>query len=374
MMHTRIRAWLIAFTLSAAIAFIVIRLTQEMGSGQASRYEAAARTPWEAVVVPESFRFAIPWLAHQVADLGGMDIPQAYFRIQIVLYASVLASVWVWLRGGLRLSRRVSACVASLFVFSYPGVYNLHNTSHVGFGEHLMLLATFLLLYHGKFIPFLIAVAGSCFVKESIGLVMIPTYLMIELTTRRERRSLVRMAALMALYLTLTAMVSRGYFFQGATDTKLLVNYYSWEYLRAIWQYIGGWSSGLSQVIHTYGPLWGVAALGFVLGGVRERAMGTMQLMACLLPVFACDVSRVVGVGFPAMLLLSSEWLRRMPWKDSLLLAGVCAAYFLAWNHRICYPGVLEGSMLIVILLGARQFPRRRPGVAIQGTAERRTP
>ena len=106
--------------------------------------------------------------------------------------------------------------------------------------------------------------------------------------------------------------------------------------------------SGLSQVLHTYGPLWGIAVTGFIIATPRDRCMSVMQLTACLLPFLACDLSRVVGIGYPSMLLLASLWFQRIPRRDAVLLSCVSAFYFLCWNHQRCYPGILEGCLIIV--------------------------
>ena len=173
---------IVAFLISSVLAVFMMRITKPMGFGQSDVYEAVTREPWKVVHVPESYRFVVPWMAHEISVVSHMNLHRTYFCIQVFCYAVILSTIWIWLTCGLRMDSLVAACICSLFVFSFPGVYNLHNLIHIGFVEHLLILLAFLLIYYNKYITLLLLLVSSCFVKESVGLVAIPTYFVTALT------------------------------------------------------------------------------------------------------------------------------------------------------------------------------------------------
>jgi hypothetical protein len=343
---------LLAFSISVVVAVLMMQITKPTGFGQARWYEAQAHTPWNVGHVPEGYRPAIPWIAYGITRLTHASVPAAFFCLQIAFYGIILSMLWIWATRGLHLDPLVAACVCSLFVFSFAGTYNLHNRIHIGFAEHLFVLATFLLIYYDKFPALVAVVVVSCFVKESVGLVAIPTYFIAALTQERWQK-VVWKTGVMGLLFVLTAwFIRQGCLYSEKPHVSNFTGYYlDPNYLNDQLRFMGGAWTGFVEAVCTYGPLWLLAGVGFLLADARTRALGTLQVAACLFPFVACDVARLVGLGFPVMLLLASIVLRRVPKHTAVILTSICAFWALCSNHGIGHWTVTLGSATVVMLL-----------------------
>ena len=139
-MKTKLQLIIILLFIFSIVGVYVTYVTLPMGYGDSNHYLKMAQSPGTSVASPWGYRIAIPYVAALFSSIFNFPIKLSFVAAQIGMYALFLTLLSLWLLWGLRISRFATAMSCLLFVFSYPGVYNLHNVVHVGFGEHLFVL------------------------------------------------------------------------------------------------------------------------------------------------------------------------------------------------------------------------------------------
>jgi hypothetical protein len=328
------------------------RATVPMGSGDSGHYLAMARHPGTFVGSPWGYRIAVPYVAASISSLTGVPVETAYTVLQVGMFSLFLTALFLWLSWGFGISTFAASMACLLFIFSYPGVYNLHNVTHVGLGEHLLVLLGCIALYHNRFLFFVCVVAASCLVKESVGMLLIPSFLVLALMFENWRGALLKTAVVAAVYVSLHLGLRSGILFHERIDLGTYASFYTWEYVRFVHNYWGGGKGAAFQIAFTFGPAWLLAFTGVFIAPRRLKALAIVPLLAALQIALATDVGRMVGVGAPVLMALAAFALSRLDKKRALLLVGLSCLYFLCYNHGVgTKPGFIVSVALTSVIL-----------------------
>jgi hypothetical protein len=311
------------------------KITIPMGFGDSERYLPMAEAPGTFTTAPWGYRIAIPYAAASLSSLLGVSIKSAFGMLQVGMYSILLTTMFLWIHLGLRVDSYTGAITTLLFVFSYAGVYNLHNVVHVGFGEHLLVLLGIIAIYHNYYGALLGIIILSCFVKETVGLIIVPTFFVYSLTYERLGPACLKTAILGIAFVSLSLLVRSSILFTNHTDVMEYVSFFNWQYVKFVYAYWGGVRGAIWQTAQTFGPTWLLAFAGFLVAPTRLKLLAVVPALCTLQIVFATDVLRMVGVGFPVVLALSALSLTRVDVKWRTPLVCLSAFYFLCWNHGI---------------------------------------
>ena len=342
--------------------------------GDADRYEAVAHNVGVLVHPPWGCRIGIPYLAAGLIRATGLGLASSFVLLQILLYAGLLAATFLWAGRVLNLGRSGAALLCLLLACSFPAVYNLHNTTHVGFAEHLLILLGFIAIQRERFLPLAVLLLAAGFVKESVGAMLIPVFAFSVLFTRRPVEAAVRTALLGGIFVVVFLVLRSGLLYSGREGLGTYSSFYSAYYFEYVYGWWGGIRRALFQMLATFGPLWVLALAGFLLADWRQRMLGVLIPVAILETVLATDVARVVGLSFPAVLLLAAVCFERLDTRARVALTSINAVYFLSWNHNVGFALVMLGSMLgtIGILVWALRVELNDEGRAMAGYARGR--
>ena len=348
----------VVFVLAALAALFMQSVTQPMGFGDSSIYRQMAQSPGTLIKPPWGFRIAVPYTAALISNTLNIDLRYAFAAMQIAMYALIMTGLWFWTSRALCTDRFSVALMCLLFMFSYPGVYNLHNVVHVGLAEHLLVLAGCIAIYHGRFSALMCVILVSCFVKESVGMLLIPTFIIVEIAVGKRSLILRRAGMLIAIYAGCFLLLRSGLLFANRLDTAHYAYFYSWKYMQQLYNYWGGVLGAVKHIAVTFGPTWILALGGFIVAPSRLKWLSCLVLFAASQIVLATDVMRMVGTAYPAVLALSVFCLVRVKRHWAALLVGSQALYFFCYNY-----GVGAGSVFVVfapvsllILLLARYY------------------
>src|SRR5205807_1857267 len=80
--------------------------------------------------------------------------------------------------------------------------------------------------------------------------------------------------------------------------------FYSWGYVKYVYEYFGGTTGALKQIAAAFPVLWPLAPAGFMMSDKRSRSMCVLLPLAIAQIALATDVTRMTSLGFPAILLL----------------------------------------------------------------------
>jgi hypothetical protein len=328
-------------------------ITKDFGFGDSGDYMLVAQFPFQLKAPPFGYRIAIPYLASFMSQNLHMGLERTFEVLQIVMYSLVLTVWYLWVTIGLRLSSFVSVLTCLLFIFSYPGVYNLHNVVHVGFGEHLFLLLGFIAIYHNRFILLCIIVAVSCFVKENVGALLIPTSLVSNFIEEKLSITVGKVAILSSIFLGGSLLLRSGLLFMGeGSAVQYIQGYISWDYIKWCYNFSGGWPTILLSVLGTFGVSWLLAVAGFWVAPNRLRWLIILPLLAIMQLILAASgAGRMAGLGFPVVLALSGVALDSMHRILAVLLVIINAAFFLCLNHQLHNRPIELGLLGITALI-----------------------
>ncbi len=334
------------------IAGLYLRqVTRPKGYGDSAIYLAMAKSVWTFTQSPWGYRIAVPYSAAYLAYYLRVPLETMFLVLQVGMYAVTVVALFVWFHIILRVRVYPAVLGLLLFVFSYPGLYNLHNTVHVGFAEHLLLVLGCIFIYQDRYFLLLLLVAVSGFVKETIGLLLIPTYLMVNLVTRNWIRLLVKTILLLVVFIGISLLLRSGILFRNPVDLSDYSSFYNREYLAYVFNYWGGLINALELVLYTFGPVWLLAIAGVIQSPARLKAMLILPVLAILQITLGTDLFRMVGVGFPVVLAYVVVLLDRMGPKWASIFTGVSLFYALTWNHDIAPNAALWGSLTLTLLL-----------------------
>ena len=219
-MKRKLLVAILLFGCFVVIGFCVRQFTLPMGFGDEDKYLVMAQAPGRFASVPWGYRVAVPYAASALSKALSIPLKTAFVVLQLSMFGVTLTLLVRWMSDGLASRNFVTGLSASLFVFSYPGIYNLHNIVHVGFGEHLFLILGCMAIYSNRFTVLCLVMAASCFVKESVGFLLIPTYFAFAMLFSAWGTALLRTACLIAVFLKKFSRDRQG---------RRLKNYYTSE-------------------------------------------------------------------------------------------------------------------------------------------------
>ena len=339
-------------TIFALVGWIMKILTNPMGLHDSYAYLLVAQSPFELTAPPFGYRIAIPYLAAFLSASLHMNLERTFEVLQIGLYSLVLTSWYLWATLGLKLTKPTSVMTCILFIFSYPGVYNLHNAVHVGFGEHLFLLLGFMAIFHNSYWLLYIIIIISCFVKENVGVLLIPTFAVNNLYYEKLRLTFVRTVALSATFLVISVLLRTGVFFKSGLLVQYTSMYTNWAFIKYCYNYNGEYDMILLSIGATFGVTWLLALVGFIVAPNRMRVLLILPVLATIMTVWAAGgTARMVGLGFPVILAFSGLALDRMHKTLAGMIVITNAAFFLCVNHQTHNPieiGLLGIAVLIL--------------------------
>ena len=326
-------------------------VTAPMGFGDSQHYYEMARQPGKFAGSPWGYRIAVPYAAAAISSMTGVSIETAFTVLQLGMFSLFLTILFLWLSWGFGISAFAASLACLLFIFSYPGIYNLHNVAHVGLGEHLFILLGCIAIYYNRFLPFICIAAASCFVKESIGMLLIPSYLFLAVVFGNRREAVVKTAIAAAACVSLHLGLRSGALFSEGSDFGTYASFYTLEYVRSVHKYWGGVKGAAFQIAITFGPTWAAACAGMFIAPRRLKALAIVPVLAAFQIVLATDVGRMIGVGIPVLAALAAFTFSRLAKKHALLLVGLSCIHFLCYNHGIGAKAVFYGSVALAVSL-----------------------
>ena len=335
------------FTLLAVVAR---HLTLPMGFGDSENYLEMAQTPGAFIRSPWGYRIGVPYAASGLASLLSLPIETAFGSLQFAMFGVLMAALFAWISTGLERGTFIGALCALLFMLSYPGTYNLHNVVHVGLGEHLFVVLGCLAIYSNRFLTLCLITALSCFVKESVGFLLIPTYLLSAMIFSPWRTALSNSAILCAAFLAPFLLLRSGVLFEDHPSLNTYLSFYTPEYMRSCWSYWGGPGGAIKQIALWFAPVCLLSVAGFFAAPPKLKPLAVLPILAIIQIALATDVMRMVGVGIPVMITLSGYTLSKMRATHAVLVVALSGFHFLALNHWI------GGSVSLILACGGTLF------------------
>ena len=324
---------LVGFWAGGAGLFLLLRaVTQPLGSGDASIYQAMAEHPTQFAHAPHGYRILVPWLVHGVMRLTALPVTSSYLAVSAILFASLLAVLALWFHCIEHADALLTLQVVLLGACAYPGLYYSHNVMHVGLGELVVLTAGCAAIRARHFGLVLGIVIAGGFVKET-ALALVPLWFIVELGSMPWRRLLPRAASLAVAGLAVFFVLRSGLLFAaaGAPGSGAALTTTNPDELRAYW--VSPYNV-VMRVSETFGALWLLAALGFVYAEGRARRLALLIPLALGQIAVATDISRMAALALPVVLLLALMFLRRLPRIGQVVLTVFAIAVFVAYDFR----------------------------------------
>jgi hypothetical protein len=319
----------------ALLGLVARHITIPMGFGDSKNYLEMAQAPGTFISSPWGYRIGVPYAARGVSQMLSLPIQTAFSLLQLSMFGVIMTVLFLWVSSVLERGGLIGALCAMLFAFSYPGTYNLHNVVHVGLGEHLFVLLGSMAIYSNRFFVLCVVIAISCFVKESGGFLLIPTYLVSALIFSPWRTALQRCALLCVAFLAPFLVLRSGVFFDNHNSLNTYISFYTLDYMRFCWNYWGGPLGAIKQIAFWFGPLCLLSVVGFFAAPPKLKALAALPILATIQIALATDVMRMVGVGVPVMIALSGFTLSRMRATHAVLVVVLCSLHFLTLNHQV---------------------------------------
>jgi hypothetical protein len=296
MMTKRIVAFILLVGCCAVAGLYVRQFTLPMGFGDSGHYLAMAQDPGTFERSPWGYRIAVPYAASGISRALALSIRSAFGILQLAMFGLTLSLIFLWISGPLSRDRLVAALSTTLFTFSYPGVYNLHNIIHVGLGEHLFVLLGCIAIYSNRWLALCLVTAVSCLVKESVGFLLIPSYFVSAVFFDPWRRAFARTAVLCVAFLAPFMFLRSGLLFHNHADINTYTSFYTLDYVRYCWNYWGGAAGAVKAIITWFGPLCLLSIVGFFVAPPRLKVLVVLPVLAAIQIALATDVMRMVGV------------------------------------------------------------------------------
>lgn len=341
---------MVMVTSFALLGLATRNLTLPMGFGDSETYLEMAQTPGAFIRSPWGYRIGVPYAASALATLLSLPIETAFSVLQLSMFGVIMTALCTWISTGLERGPLVGTLCALLFMFSYPGTYNLHNVAHIGLGEHLFILLGCMAIYGKHFFALCVVTVLSCFVKESVGFLLIPTYLLSAMIFSPWRAALSNSAILCAVFLAPFLLLRSGVFFNSDASLNTYISFYTLDYMRFCWNYWGGPIAALKQIAFWFSPLCLLAVVGFFAAPPKMKALAVLPILATIQIALATDVMRMVGVGIPVMIALGGFTLSKMRATHAIAVVALSSFQFLTLNHSI------GGSVSFILACGGTLF------------------
>jgi hypothetical protein len=321
-------------------------------------------------ISPHGYRILVPYLAAWLARVADIPLPDAFLVLTLFAFAGVNLTLVLWFNRGLGLTLSTALLLSVLYVFSYAGIYNLHNAVHVGYWEHWFLLVGFICIYHGRFWALAAIVLVSVWIKETILLVM-PLEFMMVWRARGLRRAILRVSILMGLFLFVFLLLRSGIWLTGTTGFSSYSSFYSLAYLDFI---VKGWVqiNPIKEIYFAFQLLWLVGLFGWFYAPGRARWMALFVPVAIAQVLLATDTQRMTALAFPAVLLLCAFLLKELSLVAQCFVVALNPLAFLMYNLHGRYLLVFTASAAFWLVfwygfpLWSRLLPKPAPVARIQ--------
>ena len=334
----------------ALLGLVVRHITIPMGFGDSENYLKMAQAPGTFITSPWGYRIGVPYAARGVSNLLSLPIQGAFSFLQLTMFGLIMAALFLWVSSVLGRGIFIAALCALLFTFSYPGTYNLHNVVHVGLGEHLFILLGCMAIYSNRFFTLCAVTALSCFVKESVGFLLIPTYLLSAMLFSPWRKAFSNSALLCAAFLAPFLLLRSGVLFDNHASLNTYLSFYTLDYMRSCWTYWGGPVGAMKQIVSWFAPVCFLSVAGFFSAPTKLKTLAVLPILAIIQIALATDVMRMVGVGIPVIIALSGFTLSKMRATHAALAVALSGFQFLTLNHFV------GGSVSLTLACGGTLF------------------
>lgn len=357
------------FVMSMAVAFLMPLLTNSWGFGDSEYYLPMAKNPWVLFDSPWGYRIAVPYFINFFSELVGLRVESVYFLFQVFVFAGIVSLIFHWMKNGLKVSNKSAVLALLLFVFSYPGVYNLHNSSHVGLAEHFFILLGCYLAYRRLKKAFVCVLFMSFFVKENIFVFLLVMNFVFIVYRGNVKKAFLESIMLFVLALMVFVFIRSGVLFHGESNLSSYSHIYNWEWLVYVYNYWGGVSGGIARIIGTLGPIWFIAFYSLYFTRTKEKLLLIVALLACGQILLVTDIYRLVGVCAPILVVLSGVVFDRIKPTTAYWLVGVNVIYFFAFNYSFYAKATLSvGLVVVLVVLFLDRYERSIGAVDIEAT------
>lgn len=333
------------------VGFSMRHATQPMVSGDCGTYLKMAESPGTFVAPPWGYRIGIPYTAALLSDVADIPLQTVFEILQIGMFAVFAVLLFVWVSKELGRGAFTAGLAVLLFVFSFPGVYNIRNVIQVGFAEYVLILVGCIAIYGSRFPLLCLVVGASAVVKESVGFLLIPSFFLTTVRFDRSRTAWVRSAVIIAIFLLPFLLLRSGIFFRNHGDIGTYTSFYTWEYVAFVYNYWGGITRATALIALTFGPLCLISAVGFLFAPPRLKALVVIPVLATLQIVLATDVLRMFAVGIPVLIGLAAFALSKLDRRHAGLLASVPCVQFLCLNRGLHIIPVSVAALVLTLAL-----------------------
>lgn len=348
--------WLLLGLAYLALGVALRALTRPMGLGDSETYLQMAEQVGVFTISPHGYRILIPYLAAFLSNLTSTPLPTAFLVLTLSAFAGVNLTLAIWFNRILCLPFSTALLLTGLYVFSYAGIYNLHNAVHVGYWEHWFVLLGFIAIYHERFRLLAATVFLGVWIKETVVL-LLPLEFAMVWRHRGLRNAVFSIGILGAIFLSVFLFMRSGLVLSGATGFGTYSSFYSLEYIQFV---LAGWKSTnpLKEIYFAFQLLWLIALFGWFRAPPRARRMTLLIPLAVAQILFATDTQRMTVLAFPAILLLIAFLFRHQSIAAQAFLAILNPLAFLLYNFHGRY---LLLYNLWVLLWLSLWFASRQP-------------
>ena len=335
---------------------IISFITLDMGFGDFGHYLKMSEYPGNFVGSPWGYRIAIPYLVAIFSSMG-TSIKITYTIVQIAMYSSFLTVLYLWISKEFQVNKFAAIGTCVLFMFSFPGVYNLHNVIHIGFSEYFFILLGCIAIYNNHLIFLIIIIVLSSFVKESVPMLLIPTYFVSSLIMFNWKSTFLKTSLLVLIFMAIFIFLRSGFLFKKDVDINTYTSFYNLEYMLFVYEYWGGLFGAVRKIIGTFGPIWLLSIIGFYISSKRLKGLMILPFLAILQIVLATDIWRMVGVGAPMVLVFAALTLNRLDKTSIFFIVIISSLNFLCFN----FDTFAKLSLIIsIIITGILLFINRK--------------
>ena len=332
-------------------------------------YFEMANAPFKYVGSPYGYRIGVPYSAALLSSVFGVDLVASFAAVRLVAFASFMTVLCLWMLNGLQLRRLIVGLAAALFLFSPGATYNLYNMWVIGFAELLFVLVGVIAIYHCRFGILMWVVAVSALFKESVGLVLIPSYLFSEAASR-QWGTLVRNTLLLLLaFASVFLLLRSGVIFYGNCGLDSYASFYSAGYLREVYNSWGGLLGAGRLILLAFGPVWLLAVWGVRRAPSRFRPLAVLPVLAVFQILLATDVERMLAVGSPVLVVFCAFALSAVPNVRAVLISAACCLYGAVHFVLPAMSIVAFLASSVVVLVALMAGRRCRPSWSKGGSA-----
>lgn len=317
------------------LGYVAANITEPLGFGDRERYLEMALVPENFVGSPWGYRIGVPFLVHFISAQLSVSVETVYSFAQHFMLALFLTILFFWFSARLRIQKISSILICLMFVFSYPGIYYLHNFTHIGFFEYLFILLGALAVYYNKFLFLCCVIFISGFFKESIGLILIPSFFVSSIYFAKGERVVLKCITLGIIYFSVFFFLRSGLMFFGNNGINSYASFYSAQTLVDVYEYYGGFLGALKTIAGVFGPILMLAFFGFWFSDLKQKFLISIPLFASMQILLASDVGRMVSLGMPVLLLFSAISLDKVTVYRSVVVVFIYGVYFMGMDYRI---------------------------------------